>query len=256
MAARFQAARVLTAESGGVFVSTDDGEYANLKMLLDEAWGQANFVADVIWNSRKSVSSDTLISLATNHTTFFAASIASLNANRRSFRLPQDTAKFQNRNNDPKGPWKLDPMDAPNVRKNLTYAIVNPATGQEYYPPSGRCWRFEQHITESHLANGRIVFGRKGTSRPQYKRYLREAVERGLTPTTLWADVRTTTDATKQGSSPVVVGGAQLKSKHKADCRALAMAGWGKHGSRKRAGSMWKAEPRDPGGGRAADATR
>ena len=198
MAARFQAARVLAAERGGVFVSTDDGEYANLKTLLDESWGRANFVADVIWNSRKSVSSDTLISLATNHTTFFAASKASLDANKKSFRLPQDAAKFQNPDDDPKGPWTLDPMDAPNVRENLTYAIVNPATGQEYWPPSGRCWRFEKHITANHLANGRIVFGRKSSSRPQYKRYLSEAVERGLTPTTLWDDVRTTTDATKQ----------------------------------------------------------
>ena len=43
MAARFQAARVLAAERGGVFVSTDDGEYANLKTLLDESWGRANF---------------------------------------------------------------------------------------------------------------------------------------------------------------------------------------------------------------------
>ena len=198
MAARFQAARVLSAERGGVFVSTDDGEYANLKILLDESWGGANFVADVIWNSRKSVSSDTLISLATNHTTFFAASKASLDANKKSFRLPTNASKFQNPDNDPQGPWTLDPMDAPNVRENLTYAIVNPVTGQEFWPPSGRCWRFEKHITASLLANGRIVFGRKSTARPQYKRYLSEAVERGLTPTTLWDDVRTTTDATKQ----------------------------------------------------------
>ena len=48
------------------------------------------------------------------------------------------------------------------------------------------------------MKTGRIVFGLSGTGRPQYKRYLKEANERGITPTTLWNDVKTTTDATKQ----------------------------------------------------------
>ena len=190
-------ARGLSASSSGIFVSTDDGEYANLRLAFAAIFGDDNFVADIIWNSRKSVSSDALISVATNHTTFFAKDKSALEKQKTSFRLPQDDEGFANPDNDPRGPWKLDPMDAPNIRENLTYPIRNPLTGEEFYPPEGRHWRFEQWQTEQLLKEGRIVFGRTGNAKPMYKRFLSEAKEKGRTPTTLWDDVKTTTDATK-----------------------------------------------------------
>lgn len=54
-----------------LWVSTDDGEYANLKQNLDNVFAPENFVSDIIWNSRKSVSNDALVSGAINHTTVF-----------------------------------------------------------------------------------------------------------------------------------------------------------------------------------------
>ena len=197
MCDRLRQSRILAGDRAGIFVNTDDGEYANLKPVLEQTWGSSNFVADIIWNSRKSVSSDTLISLSTNHTTFFAADKSALDAEKTKFRLPQEGQDFINPDNDPKGAWTLDPMDAPDIRENLTYPIINPNNRKEYWPPEGRHWRFENHIVENLLAEERIVFGRSGTGRPQYKRYLTEAHERGLAPTTLWDDVKTTTDATK-----------------------------------------------------------
>ena len=194
---RFSVSRKLVSPLGGIFVSTDDAEYANLKPVLEQSWGADNFVADVIWNSRKSVSSDTLISVATNHTTFFASNKMLLDASKDSFRLPQPDEGFSNPDNDPLGPWTLDPMDAPNIRENLTYPIVNPSTGQEFLPPEGRCWRFEREETRNLLLQGRVLFGRSGRAKPMYKRYLSEARSRGKAPTTLWDDVKTTTEATK-----------------------------------------------------------
>ena len=197
MLGSFVAARPWLSQGGGVFVSTDDGEYANVRFVLDTVLGKQNFVADVIWNSRKSVSSDTLISTATNHTTFFAANKDFLDGRKGDFRLRQSGEGFSNPDDDPHGPWKLDPMDAPNIRENLTYPITNPTTGKEFLPPQGRHWRFEQWRTEELLGEGRIVFGRTGNAKPQYKRYLNDAVASGTTPTTLWDDVKTTTDATR-----------------------------------------------------------
>ena len=194
---RLAASRTLASQRGGILVSTDDGEYATLRGVLEQTWGRDNFVADVIWNSRKSVSSDALISISTNHTTFFAADRAFLEARKTQFRLPRVSAKFSNPDDDPMGPWALDPMDAPNVRENLVYPIVNPATGQEHWPPEGRCWRFDKEKTERLLADGRIVFGRTGAAKPMCKRYLQHAQAKGTVPTTLWDDVKTTTDATK-----------------------------------------------------------
>jgi len=187
----------ILSSQGGIFVNTDDGEYANLRLALGQMLGDYNFIADVIWNSRKSVSNDALISVATNHTTFFCKDRNIFEKNKTRFRLPQNENGFSNPDNDSRGPWKLDPMDAPNVRENLSYPIKNPATGQVFYPPRGRHWRFEQWQTEQLINEGRIVFGRNGNAKPMYKRFLSEAKEKGKTPTTLWDDVKTTTDATK-----------------------------------------------------------
>lgn len=181
----------------GIFVSTDDGEYANLKFILGDVFGYENFVTDIIWNSRKSVSNDALISTATNHTTFYTKSKMVLESQKDRFRIPIEEDGFSNPDNDPRGAWKLDPMDAPNVRVNLSYKIVNPVTGQGFYPPRGRHWRFEESQMLKYMNEGRILFGRTGKGKPGFKRFLAEAKGKGAVVTTLWDDVKTTTDATK-----------------------------------------------------------
>lgn len=127
-----------------LWVSTDDGEYANLKQNLDNVFAPENFVSDIIWNSRKSVSNDALVSGAINHTTVFSKNMDLLKANKVDFKVEANEEGFINPDNDPNGPWKLDPMDAPGIRVNLSYGITNPQTGQTFYPPQGRCWRFEE----------------------------------------------------------------------------------------------------------------
>ena len=89
-------------------------------------------------------------------------------------------------------------MDAPNVRENLTYEIVNPNTGTAYLPPEGRCWRFTRERFADALNENRIIFGKSGNARPQYKRFLFEARGRGTNIFTIWSDVGTATDATRQ----------------------------------------------------------
>ena len=91
-----------------------------------------------------------------------------------------------------------DPMDAPNVRENLTYEITNPNTGKVYLPPTGRCWRFSQDKLEEALKENRILFGKTGRSRPQYKRFLSEARARGVNVPTIWDDVGTATSGTRE----------------------------------------------------------
>ena len=197
MSDRFRIAYHMMRDAAGVWVSTDDGEYSVLKNLLSDIFGLQNFVADVIWNSRKSVSNDALLSTSINHTTFFAKNKDYLDANKTTFRLKEDGEGFDNPDNDARGPWKLDPFDAPGIRANLSYAIINPANGKVFYPPAGRHWRFEEQQTLQCLSEGRILFGRTGKGKPGYKRFLSEAMSKGKVATTLWDDVKTTTEATK-----------------------------------------------------------
>jgi adenine-specific DNA-methyltransferase len=46
---RLKLARNLLRQDGVIFISIDDGEVANLRRLCDEVFGEANFVANVIW---------------------------------------------------------------------------------------------------------------------------------------------------------------------------------------------------------------
>ena len=190
-------ARAMMEGVAGLWVSTDDGEYANLNKLLSNIFGEENFVADVIWNSRKSVSNDALLSGAVNHTTFFAKRKSDLDATKSTFRIAETGEGFENPDDDPRGPWTLDPMDAPGIRENLSYEIKNPESGEGYFPPKGRCWRFEEKDVVRYLSEGRILFGRTGKGRPGFKRFLSEAQVKGRVVKTLWDDVKTTTEATK-----------------------------------------------------------
>lgn len=166
--------------------------------MCDDIFGEKCFITDFIWNSRKSVSNDAIVSLSHNYTLVYAKSITHFIANKACFKFADDGAGFSNPDHDPRGPWKADPFDSPGIRPNLTFAITNPNTGAEYWPPEGRCWRTGEKEYLEFLKDNRIVFGKNGTSKPQLKRFYSEAQSKGLTPKSLWDDCGTATDGTKE----------------------------------------------------------
>lgn len=200
MKSRLEILKNLLSEDGSIWITLDDNETHYCKILCDEIFSRKNFIADVIWNSRKSVSNDAIISLNTNHILVYAKDIDTIRIlSKKSilFKGPINDSKFANPDNDPKGKWVADPFDAPNIRPNLTYEIVNPNTNEIYLPPKGRCWRTTEQEYKKFLEDGRIIFGKNGTSKPQLKRYFSEALGKGQVLTTLWSDLDTTTNATK-----------------------------------------------------------
>lgn len=198
MEKRLKIAHSLLKSSGTIFISIDDNEYANLKLLCDEIFGEENMISDIIWNSRKSVSNDAVVSLNHNYTLVYTRNINEFNKVKHLFKLPNNENGFANPDDDPRGPWKADPFDAPAIRPNLTYEIINPNTGEKFLPPNGRHWRTEKNKYFELLADNRIVFGKTGKSKPQQKRFLYEAKEKGATPKSLWDDCGTATDGTKE----------------------------------------------------------
>lgn len=195
---RLTLARNLLADDGVIFISIDMNETHNLRKICDEVFGASSFVSDIVWNSRKSVSNDAVVSLNHNYTLVYAKNMTVFYANKSQFKLPNTGEGFENPDNDPRGPWKADPFDSPGIRPNLTYAIKNPNTGEEYWPPRGRCWRTGEKEFLEFLEDNRIIFGKTGNGKPQLKRFLSEAQDKGLTPKSLWDDCGTATDATKE----------------------------------------------------------
>lgn len=198
MSKRLRLAKNLMSKRGLIFISIDDIEFAQLKLLCDSIFSEKNFVVDLIWNSRKSVSNDTIISMNHNHTLIYAKDIETIQKNKNNYRLRGSKEKFSNPDNDPRGEWVADPFDAPEIRENLTYVIENPNTGKKFLPPKGRHWRTTEDEYKKYLLEGKIVFGKTGKAKPQLKRYFFEAVEKGIVSKSIWDDVGTTTNGTQE----------------------------------------------------------
>ncbi|MCR5662865.1 MAG: site-specific DNA-methyltransferase [bacterium] len=203
---RLEIAYNLLADSGILYITISDEGAHYLKIMADDIFSMDNFIADITWESRKSISSDGLISENNNHILVYAKKKDCLEKNH--FRLALDTEAFKFDDNDGKGKYRLEPFDAPGIRKNLSYIIKNPNTGDEYVPPAGRCWRTEEATYLKLLSDNRIRFGSTGTTKPQYKAYYDEVKElgKGKASSTLWHDVQqsiiwqetnTNTNATK-----------------------------------------------------------
>lgn len=190
-------ARNLLKEDGVIFVSIDDHEVANLRMIMDEIFGEENFIADILWNSTKSVTNTALISVAHTHNLVYAKTIAYWTENREEFRLPETGHGFTNPDNDSRGPWKADPFQVGGWRPNQQYEIKNPKTGEVYTPNPESSWKNDYEKFQELTADNRIVFGTTGEAGPQRKRFLSEALGRGRVSTTLWDDIETTANGTK-----------------------------------------------------------
>lgn len=194
---RLFVARQLLSEDGILFVSMSDDEMHNLRLALDEVFGAENFIGTIVWNSTKSVTNTALISVSHTYNFVYARSREYFVKNRHHFRLPETGEGFANPDNDPRGPWKADPFQVGGWRPNQQYVIVNPKTAEEYRPNPGSSWKNEEAVFKRLLADNRIVFGVSGEAGPQRKRFQSEAEERGRVTTTLWDDLDTTTNATR-----------------------------------------------------------
>jgi len=194
---RLMLARNLLSKDGVIFVSIDDNEVHNLRKMMDEVFGEENFIADIIWNSTKSVTNTAIISVSHTHNLVYFKSMDYYVENRTEFRLPDDGDGFNNPDNDPRGPWKADPFQVGGWRPNQQYEITNPNTGKIYTPNSGGSWKNDFSKFQELLKDGRIIFGKTAESAPQRKRFLTEATERGKVAKTLWDDLETTTNGTQ-----------------------------------------------------------
>lgn len=193
---RLMISRNLLSEDGVIFISIDEKEVGNLRKIGDEIFGEANFVSNFIWQSRTSISNDYEVSLNHNHTLIYSKSREKLAFGGD----PISSDEYINPDNDPRGPWKLVPIDANHAGGDTIYPVRNPNTGVDYYPPNGRIWCYNKEKMQQLLDDGRIKFGLKDDSSPKRKLYLKERIEKGdkKTPSSILLDAGTTKDGTAE----------------------------------------------------------
>lgn len=193
---RLELAKDLLADEGVIIISIGDDESANLKLMCDEVFGEQNFVSDLIWQSRRSISDDREFSQNHTHTLVYSKDRASS----QIWGDQLDILEYANPDNDPRGAWKLVPLDANKPGGDTMYAVTNPATGEEYWPSTGRSWAINSRTMAALLEDNRVAFGKRGVSRPQRKLFYEERVAKGdtKTPSTMLLDVGTTADGTAE----------------------------------------------------------
>lgn len=193
---RLVLSRSLLTSDGVLFVSIGDDEAANLREILDEIFGTRNFVANIVWQSRTSISDDLEISPNHNHVMVYSRNRESLTFWGESLRQEE----YSNPDNDSRGPWKLVPLDANKPGGDTFYEVRNPDTGQGFWPPQGRSWAINPKSMQALLDDDRIKFGLKGDSAPKKKLFLAERTERGdtRTPSSILLNAGTTKDGSNE----------------------------------------------------------
>jgi adenine-specific DNA-methyltransferase len=178
-------ARQLLREDGTILVSIDDAEVANLKLLINEVFGEENFVAHIVWQKRY-VSNVTakLLSDMHDHILVYARQRDSIKVNKLP-RTDEQLEDYKNPDNDPRGLWRAQDLSASKPYSAGLFTITTPA-GLEFDPPPGRYWRCNKVQYEEWLKDNRIWFGKNGKGRPMLKAFLSE-VQQGLTPNTWWS---------------------------------------------------------------------
>lgn len=181
---RLMLARNLLKDNGVIFISIDDTEVEKLKLICNEIFGEANFLAQIIWerayapvNLKKhfSESHDYILCYTKNR------EICVCNGLPRS---DEANSRYQNPDNDPRGPWKAtDSTVGPAIQKKI-YDLILPS-GRVVRPSSGRCWLYSKERFDEMIRDNRIWFGKNGDNVPAVKKYLFE-VKQTTTPLTIW----------------------------------------------------------------------
>ncbi|MCX5773198.1 MAG: DNA methyltransferase [Fusobacteria bacterium] len=152
---RLVLARRLLKDDGVIFISIDDNEQAQLKLLCDEIFGEENFVAEII-RKTKSMTGDEGCGINMQHELLFCFSKIKtevfLEGELKTF------DDYSNPDNDENGEWTSGDPSAKSGGETTYFEIINPYTGKVDYPPRGRFWAFSKKSLEEYIKNGKILF--------------------------------------------------------------------------------------------------
>lgn len=202
MLPRLYLARNLLRDDGVIFVSCDDNEAHNLRCLMNEIFGEENFLCAFAWQKRYSPPPDTK-DIGYLHETILAF--------RRSDSFQRNLlpitnaqrARYKNPDNDERDVWK--PADltcryTADERPTLYYPITRPLDGKEIWPKRTRVWSASKEVMEGYIVEKRLWWGLDGTNEvPALKNFLTE-IQQGMMPMSFlpYETVGHTDEATKE----------------------------------------------------------
>lgn len=167
----------LMAGNGVIAMSIDDNEVAAARMLLDELFSPAGFIASVVWQRRTSPDARKNLSAGHDYILFYGKHPSRSRQRLNKISLSAERAsEYKNPDHDPRGPWASVDLtgQSGHATADQFFKIVTPS-GRVLTPPAGRCWALAERTYLQLLADQRIWFGKNGTAKPRQKRFLSEA---------------------------------------------------------------------------------
>ncbi|MBL7198013.1 MAG: site-specific DNA-methyltransferase [Candidatus Omnitrophica bacterium] len=178
---RLLLAKHLLRGTGVIFISIDDNEFAPLKLLMDDSalFGENNFVNIFVWNKKNVVQNDAKFA-SVNHEYIIAYAkhktmLGKFNLLPRTEEL---NARYDNPDDDPRGPWTSVALQAKSGSESNVYEIKFP-NGKKWKPVPGTYPRLTKESLIKAYKEGRLWFGKNGKNVPRLKKYLSE-VKQGV----------------------------------------------------------------------------
>ncbi|OGB33470.1 MAG: hypothetical protein A3F78_22570 [Burkholderiales bacterium RIFCSPLOWO2_12_FULL_61_40] len=174
---RLLLAKDLLRDDGVIFISIDDNEQAQLKLLCDEVFGQENFVSTIAWKKRSSPDArDTVGSI---HDWILCYVRKDEHIKAAIGKMPLNAERvdsYINPDNDPRGVWASVDMTGMTGRatKDQYFTVALPS-GRALQPPKGRSWGLAEKTFIELKADNRIWFGQTGDNVPRVKKFLSES---------------------------------------------------------------------------------
>lgn len=184
MKPRIELLRELLKSDGSIWISIDDNECHYFKVMMDEIFGRSNFVATIIWQKIYTVKNSAKhFSDMHDYILVYAKDIEKWKRNLLP-RSQELDSSYSNPDNDYRGPWTTNAIQARNFYSQGTYEIISP-TGKVFTPPKGTFWRISKSSFLELDKDNRIWWGKDGNSVPRIKKFLSEA-KQGVVPATIW----------------------------------------------------------------------
>ena len=221
MSKRLRIAKTLLTDKGVLYVSIDDAEFAQLKMLLDEIFGEKN-VDVMIWR-KSGYGRDGKMKNTTTFRKDHEYILVCFNKDRRLNKLkevPDFQNEYGNQDGDPRGSFKAGSIsrreDASNPQHANYYTVVSPSGKtftRQFDIPEDKFKELNSDllINDKGEKVSRIYWGKKGDAVPAIKIFLNE--ERAVTPYSVLLTKGTTTEGTKEVSAILSIDAKKMRPK-------------------------------------------
>lgn len=183
---RLMLARELLSEDGVIVCSIDSKEHSNLVRVMNEIFGENNYIDSIIWQKKSSAKGVPPKNMLVNVHEYLV--VYSKGKSYKFIGEERDLSQFKNPDNDPRGPWRESNIKSTTKSPEEAFTITDPNTGKEYT----NTWAFSKDSLEQMIKENRILWKKR---LPKQKEYYYEMTNENKAIKSSWGvfDAQSTT---------------------------------------------------------------